>query len=43
MADHWDRGLPPPPDPPGWLITALCGLLLALLACIWISYINARI
>ncbi|WP_257999547.1 hypothetical protein [Xanthomonas arboricola] len=43
MADRWDRGLPPPRDPPGWLITTLCGLLLAALAWIWIAYTNTRI
>ncbi|MEA5123296.1 hypothetical protein [Xanthomonas floridensis] len=43
MADHWDRGLPPQRDPPGWLIATLCGLLLAALALIWITYTNTRI
>ncbi|WP_435014681.1 hypothetical protein [Xanthomonas arboricola] len=43
MADRWDRGLPPASDPPGWLITALCGLLLAVLAWIWITYTNTRV
>jgi len=41
VTDRWDRGLPPR-DPPGWLITALCGVLLAVLAWIWITYTNTR-
>ncbi|MBB3832544.1 hypothetical protein FHR55_000710 [Xanthomonas arboricola] len=43
MADRWDRGLPPASDPPGWLIVALCGVLLSALAWIWITYSNTRI
>ncbi|WP_267884351.1 hypothetical protein [Xanthomonas citri] len=43
MSERWDRGLPPVPDPPGWLIAALCGVLLAALAWIWITYTNTRV